>query len=323
MHGDLNANERGDIPAVPDIPDNLAILASTDQMEPDDSLGPLLPATVYGQKIPPPPRSASAPPEKYQAPPQRRGSLNTRGHSRMNSPPEVGVNYKRVSPPPIRASIDATLHENQIVIVEQDPNAPPILAELQHLAGPPPPPPPPPFGHSPKNSLGVINIAIDEKPKASNSQTTSPQLDSVPTMNSSPHAHRRGRGSVSDNIAGKFRSVTDRMRSTSRNRVKSPPNEQNHNPSPYESVPLPIPFPRNARSPTEHTVSQYGAIPPPPPPPAPGSQLMEQVIPPDETSTSRRVVDSQFYRNPKEIRANMPPEQLQQGVYQPVEAGMI
>jgi len=50
---------------------------------------------------------------------------------------------------------------------------------------------------------------------------------------------------------------------------------------------------------------------------------MEQVIPPDETSTSRRVADSQFYRNPKEIRANMPPEQLQQGVYQPVEAGMI
>ncbi|KAF2813339.1 uncharacterized protein BDZ99DRAFT_517608 [Mytilinidion resinicola] len=334
MHGDPNNGEV--IPAVPTIPDNLGMLQSSEELQADDSLGPLLPATVYGQKISQPPRSASAPPEKFQGnfqktapvqqqpPPVRRGSLNNRGHSRMNTPPEVGVNYKRVSPPPFRASIDETLHENQIVIIEQDPNAPPMLAELQHLAGPPPPPPPPlAFGHSPKSSLGVINIAIDEKPTGT-SQTTSPLLETSPPVTTSPLTHRRGRGSVSENIGAKFRSVTERMRSTSRNRVRSPQSDQAHNPSPYESIPPPIPFPRNARSPTEHTVSQYGAIPPPPPPPAPGSggQMMEQVIPPDDASMSRRETQSQFYRNPKEIRANMPPEQLQQGVYQP-EAGMI
>jgi hypothetical protein len=44
---------------------------------------------------------------------------------------------------------------------------------------------------------------------------------------------------------------------------------------------------------------------------------MEQVVSPIE--------NPQFsgYRHPKEIRANMPPETLQAGVYQPVETPMI
>lgn len=37
-------------------------------------------------------------------------------------------------------------------------------------------------------------------------------------------------------------------------------------------------------------------------------QPMEQVIPPDNGQP--------FYRNPKELRANMPPNTLQAGVYQ-------
>ena len=315
-------NERERIPAVPSIPDNLAQLSnSVEQESTQDDLGPLLPATVYGQKVLSPPRAASAPPEKFltqqrytqttsssvqaaiTAP--RRSSLTNRGHNRLNTSQDVG--WKRVSPPPITASIDETLHENQVVIIEQDPNAPPILAELQHLAGPPPPPPPPvAFGHSPKSSLGVINIVIDENSGNCNQQT--PVEAASPNTSGSPTLHRRGRGSVSENLGQRFRQVTDRMRSTSRSRNKSPPAEY-HNPSPYESIPPSIPFSRrDAKSPSQESGAQFGAIPVPPPAPLAsglGGQLMEQVIPPDDAKNAL----SSFagYRNPKEIRANMPP----------------
>lgn len=326
-------NEREGIPAVPSIPDNLIQLSNpVEQDAAQDDLGPLLPATVYGQKVSSPPRAASAPPEKFLGQQRytqsvststqsinvpRRSSLTGRGHSRLNTSPDVS--WKRVSPPPITASIDETLHENQVVIIEQDSSAPPILAELQHLAGPPPPPPPPPviFGHSPKSSLGVINIAIDENSGNRNQQ---PAVEIIPT--GSPSLHRRGRGSVSENLGQRFRQVTDRMRSTSRSRAKSPPAEY-HGPSPYESIPPPIPFTRrDAKSPAQDSVSQFGPIPIPPPPPAgPGGQLIEQVIPPDDVRNTQ--LPFAGYRNPKEIRANMPPDQLQQGVYQPVEPGMF
>lgn len=56
---------------------------------------------------------------------------------------------------------------------------------------------------------------------------------------------------------------------------------------------------------------------PPPPPPAPshGSdmRLNETTIPP--FTLPNRSQSSTGYRNPKEIRANMPPETLQQGAY--------
>jgi hypothetical protein len=48
---------------------------------------------------------------------------------------------------------------------------------------------------------------------------------------------------------------------------------------------------------------------------------MEQVIPPTEEQQNQ---NQQFsgYRHPREVRANMPPETLQQGVYRPVRANM-
>jgi hypothetical protein len=47
---------------------------------------------------------------------------------------------------------------------------------------------------------------------------------------------------------------------------------------------------------------------------------MEQVIPPTEQSQNPQYTG---YRHPREIRANMPPETLQQGVYQaPLRANM-
>ncbi|KAF2189470.1 hypothetical protein K469DRAFT_723451 [Zopfia rhizophila CBS 207.26] len=247
-----------------------------------------------------PARSASAPPEDIspvtmsqrispttaQPPQARRGSLD------LGAP----TNYKR------------TIHESQVVIIEEPESAPPILAELQHLAGPPPPPPPPLFGHNSKGSLGVINIAIDEEPI---SPPTGPPTTSSPSM------HRRGRGSVSETVGMTFKRVTERMRSTSRSRNKSPPIQQEV--SPYESFPQ-FSFPRSAsaRSPIEGN-NQFGQIPPPPPPPA-APQPMEQVIPPE---SENMIPQFAGYRHPKEVRANMPPEQLQQGVYQPVEPPMI
>jgi hypothetical protein len=306
-------NERERIPAVPTIPDELA-----GQMGQADGLGPLLPSSTFGQ-ISGPTRAASAPPEDVsptggsqrqspitaQPPLPRRGSLS-RGHARMNTSPDLGQgNFKRASPPPITASIDETIHENQVVILESDPNAPMILPELQHLSAPPPPPPPPLFSHSPKGSLGVINIAIDENPTAA--QSRSPLNETISPVAGSP-LHRRGRGSVSENLGMTFRKVTDRMRSTSRSRNKSPPMPA-HEPAPYESLP-PFSFPRSAsaRSPVEGNNNQFGNMAPPS-----VAQRMDPVSPQDGSN------NAPFYRHPKEIRANMPPAQLQQGAYQPTE----
>jgi hypothetical protein len=49
---------------------------------------------------------------------------------------------------------------------------------------------------------------------------------------------------------------------------------------------------------------------------------MEQVIAPSEESQAQQNQQFLGYRSPKEIRANMPPETLQQGVYRPVRANM-
>ncbi|KAK7721521.1 hypothetical protein SLS57_005201 [Botryosphaeria dothidea] len=331
-------NERDEVPAVPQIPEHI-IEVNVDNKEPQDDVAPLLPATTFGQTgVQSPQRSASAPPEHLSG--SRRGSVSSRGSGN-----------KRISPPPITASIDETLHgDNQqiIIIGESEPKEnPPLLAELQHLAAPPPPPPPPMYGHS-RNGSGVINIAIDENPTG---RTTTPAMpppidipvnDNMPPPPSrpqtgSPHMHRRGRGSVSESIGSRLRGVTERMRSTSRSRAKSPPNDYNHAPSPYETVipGLPADFSGHSRSnssyqqrtksPLSESQSFNDQIPPPPPPvPVVGSpSFMEQVIPPDPNAPSRQN-DRGYMRHPREIRANMPPEQVQAGVM-PMESptGMI
>ncbi|KAF1840681.1 uncharacterized protein K460DRAFT_410094 [Cucurbitaria berberidis CBS 394.84] len=310
-------SEEDDIPAVPSIPDNLQYVQEPRTAREDD-LGPLLPATTFGQPIAPPPRSMSAPPQDLLPPTYptigRRPSLGgSRGHARQNTSPEIlpPTNYKRISPPPFRSSIAETIHESQVVIIEQDDSAPPMLSQLQHLATPPPPPPPPLnlSGIGAPGGIGMINIAIEGSPSEKPSE---PAFPSNASATSSPHAHRRGRGSVSENLGMTFKRVTERMRSTSRGptRAISPPS------APYESVPE-YSFPRggNGRSPQmesgNHESYFNNQIPPPPPPPP---MPMEQVIPPGDQS---------FYKHPKELRANMPPQTLQAGVYQPGATPMI
>jgi hypothetical protein len=312
-------NEREGIPAVPSIPDSLVPVAYEPHDAGVEDIGPLLPSTTFGLPAAPL-RAASAPPEDLSPvnmaprisptyPLGRRGSLGgNRSHTRMNTSPDIlpPPNYKRVSPPPFHASIDETIHESQVVILEQDPGAPPLLAELQHLAPPPPPPPPPaPILHintNSKSNAGFISIAIDENPEK-------PQ-DAISPVATSPHSHRRGRGSVSEGIGMTFKRVTERMRSNSRSRNKSPPMSR-PDISPYESVPE-FSFPRSAsaRSPTEgHGGEYFGKLsPPPPPPPMP----MEQTISPIDESRNPQFAG---YKHPKEVRANMPPQMLQAGVY--------
>lgn len=354
-------NDVEDLPAVPEVPSNFSQQHEESSKQPEDNTL-LLPATTFGQKSPS--RSASVPMERMVG--QRRGSVdsNISAHARKNSTANPA---SQMIP-----SIDETISDDQVVIIE-DPTSPqaepPLLPELQHLAGPPPPPPPPSMHQRPKTAggdRGVISIAIDGNaplerhgtpgtastttgtvPTLSSSRTTTPAVDSIrqtPTPSQSPQAHRRGRGSVGGDLGSKFRNVRDRMRSTSRNRVKSPAHEPSFTPSPYESVPPPINYPthlqRTNSPPGPQTqVFPYESMMPPPPPPVPalpGQEAEKHAAydpqgyknPKDvaranmqegEQGRSNSNTPYQGYRNPKELRANMPPDYLQQGVYNPAE----
>jgi hypothetical protein len=91
--------------------------------------------------------------------------------------------------------------------------------------------------HGSTNSLGVINIGIQD---GQGSRTATPEISVVspPTQTASAQGHRRGRGSISDNMGQKFvRNVRDRLRdrSASRNRTMT----TSPQPAPYESMPRP------------------------------------------------------------------------------------
>ncbi|KAI7510656.1 hypothetical protein KC347_g4110 [Hortaea werneckii] len=345
-------------------------LHSADQPQEGDDLGPLLPSTVFGQKLPQGlDRSASAPPEKmsgnvhpmYNAglPSSFRRHSGGRGHIRKISPPDVAAQANEQMGP---SSIDEALNPEQqqqvVIIPEEDEGPPPpMLPQLQHLAGPPPPPPPPVmFQQNNHSGSDVIDIAIDnnhivdvpETLPASTFQTLPATTfpNTLPTTTypapmerantASPSMHRHGRGSVSESFGSRFRGVTDRMRSQSRavNHTKQSSIPDSSQARPYETVLPPMPnhhdhgrresFSR-AKSPYEQAVAhggqEKGIPPPPPPPPAPPGpgmegRIYETAIPPTTLPQSRSQ-SAIGYRNPKEIRANMPPETLQQGVYQP------
>lgn len=316
----------------------------------DDAVGPLLPSTVFGMKGPQAPaRSASAPPEKFMGaapvhpaynaglPASTRRLSGGRGHVRKISPPKAFQ--------PEVTSIDQVFHHNDdqqiVVIPDEEPQGPPImLPELQHLAGPPPPPPPPTmFQPSQGNGSGTIDIAIDGSTQDDNMAhdlSQAPISFPVPmdrAATTSPSMHRRGHGSVGDSFGSRMRGVADRMRSSSKSRTKPPPTLEPYQfRQPYETVLPPVPTHHHhrreslsrAKSPYEQAMAeQQNSMPPPPPPPpappAPGTDLRftETVIPPRSQSAMGG------YRDPKEIRANMPPVTLQAGVYEPAQGGFL
>lgn len=341
-----NPNEREAIPVVPELPDFAEDAQVFDSLSDEtDKLAPLLPSTVFVLRNLPA-RSASAPPQpnadfqpfsvsSNQAGPEadsptlsnRRSSFGVK-RSRKVSSSEVqsALNEPQTSTSVITASIDAALNnESEVVIIGNADPAPPLLPELQHLATPPPPPPPPsvlPFGTSPSpsarsSSVGVINIGMDETVRPGHT----PDMNLGPTPTGSPSMHRRGRGSLTENITGssigsKLRNVRERMRSTSGSRNKSPPMES-FTPSPYETVLPPINFPMRRESVSRHQarlsseqiapISEERASPP---------LLRAASVPYERTEQVARSnkLFGVAYRTPKEIRANMPPEQLQMGV---------
>ncbi|KAH0266552.1 hypothetical protein KCU91_g10679, partial [Aureobasidium melanogenum] len=353
-------NEHEGVPAVPQVPETPPQLtpATFQQESPsskateDDQIAPLLPSTVFGQPAAlSPPRSSSAPPEtnmdgtpwhyKTVLPhSSRRGSVTKGGHSRKVTPTENSF-HPQQSPLSNRPSIDQTLHDTQIVIVEDSEL---MLPELQHLAGPPPPPPPPLMTNNRVSGLGVIDIAIGEEepiiidvlPTIDRvGALTAPPLNSFAQAQAQAQAHmqsqaqRRGRVSISEGINSRLRSVTERIRNNSKSRTKSPSIEA-YVPSPYETV-IPNMFARQqpdnslarATSPyevspivtsaaaSEASLSLQNAIPPPPPPPptAPYASV-------EQSESSAK--SSQGYPHPREVRANMPSETLlSPGVYQP------
>ena len=266
-HPKYMAGSPEDAPAVPDIPSSFMQMASgsaivSAEPSPEEPMPMLLPATTFN-----PLRSASAPAEKffgnYMPPPPPPEPTEYRPAQQQR---KLSSDYQAIHPPtgsvpvlhsPGFASIEEALASAQqlaqnIIVVEASPSAPSappaILPELQHLAGPPPPPPPPIVlrGHGLSNSVGTIDPADMRHPTpAAMVRAPTPEftIQPPPSINASPQSHRRGRGSMSETVGMKFRSVTTKLRerSTSRNRARSPPQQQPQmfSSAPYESIPPP------------------------------------------------------------------------------------
>ncbi|OQO00268.1 hypothetical protein B0A48_14055 [Cryoendolithus antarcticus] len=327
----------------------------------EDSIGPLLPSTVFGMRGPQgPSRSASAPPEKMMGlpvhpayksdlPSTSRRLSGGLGHIRKISPPDA---IPQVVQPEI-TSIDSALQQQIIIVPDDEEDSGPaiMLPELQHLMGPPPPPPPPTMYQQLQHNDGgmIINIDSNELTGGPEPETTLPAMTfPVPmerastTSPSLTRNHRAGQNSVSETFGSRMRGVADRMRSNSRSRAKSPPMPDAYTyRQPYETVLPPVPTQHQrrgslssarslnrAKSPYEQAMAdQQNAVPPPPPPPpAPPAMGMdmkfsETVVPPRSQSAMGGAGGG--YRHPKEIRANMPPSSIQAGAYESRQGGFL
>lgn len=261
-HPKYDVRDDSRIPAVPEVPDNLEKLTET---------------YYTGQPMVELPRSMSAPvPQQPQHRPEdlpmhpafHKGLRPTKTGNTFSPLGDIGAHRRKpsgdagqVAYPPVTVGIDETLHAAESAVQVVTDEEPPLLPELQHLAGAgpvPPPPPPPPFHNdgshhsvSSGSGVGTINIAIDDPsgndghiievplppPPPPQPLVTTQAARSPPpvTQRSPPPSHRRGR---SDNLKNGIKGFTERLRSTSRgrNNPRSPP-EISNTPSPYESVP--------------------------------------------------------------------------------------
>jgi hypothetical protein len=243
------------VPAVPDIPVGFS-LAQPSAPALESDLLTLLPTSTYKPPTGPHSRSASAPPEKFQGHQRRISNAHSRQGSRDDSKNNItvvspgtngGVQFSR--------NIDETIRESQVIIIEQPetPQAspPPMLPELQHLAGPmPPPPPPAPMTlptHSPSPNEGAVVVVVEDQQQQASPPATTPPTETLSTPAPEPAAtpsqgHRRGRNSISESVGSRIRGAfggnrhRERDRSASRQRpVISPPVQASH--APYESIP--------------------------------------------------------------------------------------
>jgi hypothetical protein len=316
---------------VPDIPAGFSLVQpAAPAQEPD--LLTLLPTSTYKPPTGPHSRSASAPPEKFQGHQRRISNAHSRQGSRDDGKNSItvvspglngGVQFSR--------NIDETIRESQVIIIEQSetPQAtpPPMLPELQHLAGPmPPPPPPAPMAlpaASPSPNAGADVVVIEEQPQQTSPPATTPPADTTPTLAAEPAAtpsqgHRRGRNSISESVGSRIRGAfggnRHRERSASRQRpVISPPVQTSH--APYESVPArsqaASPMVQNTHAPYESISHQRRPSQPNIPTsrtPMPYESIARVASPPQPSHVGLQTLPSgayQGYKTPKEIARAM------------------
>ena len=203
--------------AVPEIPDNLATLTGSvyrSDVQVDIRRSMSAPIPDLAEAKPLPPDIPVHPAYDWRVATSRSSS---KGRDRDFSPNGRAVSRDRAHGSP-RDAQTATFATTTAIV-------PPVLPELQHLAAPPPPPPPPSMPPSMPHHQAVLESG------ASQGDSTSS------TAPAAPH-HGRGR-SGNENFVDKIRSITVRLRSTSRGRnTQSPPSAQSDKPSPYESIPI-------------------------------------------------------------------------------------
>ena len=224
---------------VPDLPKHAQML-SGDAYQPDIANG--LPRSMsapipdYGSSPPIPTDLPAHPAFDRRLPSSRSSSKNRDG---AFSPPS-GRN-RDPSRERMRISPREAYSNGRTITTSVD--VPPALPELQHLATPPPPPPAPTVPHHSPIVLDgdVITVGSPDPSTLFLGPTTAPPLQTSFPENPQAH-HRRGR-SINENFAGKIRSITTRLRSTSRGRsTKSPQADEEMTPSPYESLPMHVDF---------------------------------------------------------------------------------
>ena len=228
---------------VPDLPKNVLMLsgdAYQPEMTHDIRRSMSAPVPDFGSSPPIPADLPAHPAFDRRLPSSRSSSKNRDGAFSPTSDRNRDPSRER-----LRLSPRELLPNARIVTTNFE--IPPALPELQHLATPPPPPPAPSIPHqSPIGHDGdVVTVGWpDPSALVEIAPTTTPAI--APPVQTSfvenPQArHRRGR-SINENLAGKIRSITTRLRSTSRGRnTKSPPVEE-ETPSPYESLPAHVEY---------------------------------------------------------------------------------
>lgn len=230
-----------DAPAIPDVPDNLMPL-TTDGRRPSISRAMSAPIQDMGPAPNEVPADLPAHPAYNARLPRSRSNSRSRAFSpgRHEPPREPRISPREI-PSSYREPPSMTIGKINTALSSDNP---PLLPELQHLHSPPPPPPPP-LQVTPQ-SAGTISIGFEGRDAIVDVRPGTAPLSAVEPKTTSSHlrrdsgTHRRGRSvnENNNNVAGKFRALTDRMRSTSRGRnTKSPPTSGGeNNPSPYESL---------------------------------------------------------------------------------------
>jgi hypothetical protein len=196
------------------------------------------------------PRSMSAPVPEYGSPPIPadlpahpafdRRLPSSRSSSKNRDGAFSPIGSRRPDPSRERLRISPGEENSNGRVITTNVEVPPVLPELKHLASPPPPPPAPSMSrHSPIVHDGDVVTVRWPDPSLLNEMPVPMTAPAIPTssLENGQVRHRRGR-SINENFAVKIRSITTRLRSTSRGRNTKSPQTEEETASPYESLPV-------------------------------------------------------------------------------------